>query len=275
MTKSTVVSATVTVPASSTARSFAITASAIPSTAPSPPAPQTAAKTKPTPVLVIRYAAAVLTGQPDMLEAVAPSFVRDSARIKKDEDGWILESSEFARCTTGEQVFPIADDIVSRIHRILALYCDFTPTFSVEHIYWINAEGKKLRSIRGSIPVNIVSSKGLAELKGMRGSAPLGSAVLEAITLDPAVEEALTLHGEIALSWAQVYDILEFVGGVDGAVKAGHANRKKTDTVRQTANHYGHLGRQKNNPLPPNPPTLAEANEFTRSVLKRWISSRL
>jgi hypothetical protein len=210
-----------------------------------------------------------------MLEAVAPAFVSDRARIKKDKEGWILESSAFAACTTGEQVFPIADDIASRIHRILALHCNFTPTFSVQHIYWINGEGEKLRSIRGSIPVNVVSSTGLAELKGMSGAVPLGSAVLEAINLDPAVNEALTLHGETKLSWGQIYDIIEFVGGVDGVVKAGYANRKKTGSVRQTANHYRHLGKQKNNSLPSNPPTLAEATEFARGVLKRWISSRL
>jgi len=118
-----------------------------------------------------------------MLESVAPCFVSNNARIKKDEEGWILESSEFASCTTGEQVFPIADDIVSRVHRILALYCGATDTLSVEHIYWINAEGEPLRSIRGSMPVNVVSSKGLAELKSMSGTLPLGSTVFQAMNL--------------------------------------------------------------------------------------------
>lgn len=136
-------------------------------------------------------------------------------------------------------------------------------------------EGEKLRSIRGSMPVNVVSSKGLAELKRMSGAEPLGSAVFQAMILDPAVNEALTLHGESELSWSQVYDIIEFVGGVDRIAKAGYANRKKTSTVRQTANHYRHLGRQKNNPLPSNPSTLGEGSEFARSLLKRFISSRL
>lgn len=150
---------------------------------------------------VIQYAAAVLKGQPDLLEAIAPCFVSDNARIRKHKEGWILESSEFASCTTGEQVFPIADDIVARIHGILALYCGTTPTISVEHIYWIDAACEPLRSIRGSISVNVISSKGLAELQAMRGTQPLGSAVYQSMILDAAVGGALTLHGEGGISW--------------------------------------------------------------------------
>lgn len=134
-----------------------------------------------------------------------------------------MESSEFASCTTGEQVFPIADDIAARIHRILALYCGTTPTISVEHIYWINAAGEPLRSIRGSISVNVISSKGLAELQAMRCTEPLGSAVYQSMIPDAAVGGALTLHGEGGLSWPRIYDIIEFLGGEAGIVKAGYA----------------------------------------------------
>src|ERR1035441_1860457 len=123
VSKTSIVSATVTIPARSPARSLSIAmGTPIPSTSPSEPAPLAVAKAGRT-LPVLRYAAAVLKGQPEMLESVAPCFVSNNARIKKHEEGWILESSEFASCTTGEQVFPIADDIVSRVHRILALYC--------------------------------------------------------------------------------------------------------------------------------------------------------
>jgi hypothetical protein len=228
----------------------------------------------------IQYAAAVLTGQGDTLESIAPCFNSDRARIKKQRlkkqiDSWVLESSEFSSCTTGDEVFSIVDDILSRINRILAVYCSFTPELSAECISWINAEGESLRTIRGAIPTDIISSKGMAELKGMSGTQPLGSAVLEGMTRDSAVEEALSLHGEGGLSWSQVYDIIDFVGGIDGIAKAGYANKEKTGIIRRTANHHRHLGNSKNFPLPPNPPTLDKASEFARSLLKIWISSRL
>ena len=277
MNKTTVVSATVTIPAESSARSLAITGTPLPSTAPSLPAQPAAAKGKPPEdsSRPVRYAAAVLKGQPDMLERIAPCFVSNNAKIEKHQEDWFLESSEFASCTKGEQIFPIADDVVSRVNRILSLYCGATSTLSVEHIYWINAEGTPLRTIRGSATVNVVSSKGLAQLKTMSGTQPLGSAVFQAMVVDSAVNEALSLHGEDELSWGQIYDVIEFLGGVDAVDKAGYASKKQTRTVRQTANHYRHLGGPKKNPLPSHPPTLPEASEFARSLLKSWISSRL
>lgn len=275
MNKTTVVTATVSVPAESPARSLEFTTGTpVPATAPPAPAPQ--AVTKPGPTLQpIRYAAAVLKGQAHMLAYVAECFDSNDARVRKHEEGWILESSEFTSCTTGEQVFPIADDILSRLHRILALYCGADEALSVAHIYWINAAGEKLRAIRGVLPINVISSKGLAELKTMSGTQPLGSAVFQAMIRDATVKEALALHGEGGLSWSQVYDIIEFLGGVDVIVKAGYANRKQTRAVRQTANHYRHLGSPKSSPLPSNPPGLAEASEFARTLLKHWLSSRL
>ena len=121
----------------------------------------------------------------------------------------------------------------------------------------------------------MISSKGIAELKTMRGTQPLGSAVLQSMILDAAVREALTLHGESGLSWPEIYDIIEFLGGEAGIAKPGYDNKKKTCAVRQTANHYRHLGSPKKFTLPSSPPTLAEASDFARGLLQRWISSRI
>jgi hypothetical protein len=271
-----IVTATATLPEPSATRRVTLTATPMPPTAPTAPAQPVATKTAtnltPQP---IRYAAAVLEGGLNIFEWAAPCFASNNARIKKHEETWILESSEFASCTTGEQVFPIADDLVSRIHRILSLYCDSTPSFSVEYISWIDAEGEPKRSIRGFSTVNLISPDGLAQLATMSGTQPLGSAVLQAMTLDSAVNEALILHGEDDLRWSQVYDIVEFLGGVAGVVKAGYATDKQTRSVKQTANHHRHLGSPKKSALPSHPPTLAEASEFARSLLKCWIASRL
>jgi hypothetical protein len=277
MNKTATLTANARVPAQSDARSIRIdTGTPVPSTSvATPPAPTASAATN-SKLPQIRYAAAVLNGQPHMLEAVASCFASDIARIKKHaEEGWILESVEFASCTSGEQVFPIADDVVSRVHRILALYCGADDSLSVGHIYWINAEGESLRSIRGTLPVNVISSTGIAELQGASGGRPLGSAVLQAMIRDSRVNEALALHGESGLSWSQVYDIIEFIGRKAGTAKTGYANRKQIGPVRQTANHYRHPGSPKAYPLPANPPALAEASEFARTLLKRWIASRL
>jgi len=279
----TTVSATVTVPATSPVWGMKIKTTVNPPGVPSPmpaPSPAQLAVAKTTPSPAIRYAAAVLTGQEDVLASIAPCFDSDSARIKKQrlkekEDSWVLESSEFALCTTGEEVLAAADGIISRIDQILALYGNYEPTFSVDCISWIDAKGESFRTIRDSFLVNVVSSKGLAELKGASGKQPLGSAVFEVMTRDVKVNEALTLHGDSGLSWSQVYDIIDFVGGIRSIVKAGYATRKQTADVRQTANHYRHQGLKKKPTLPADPPTLVQSNAFARGLLKRWIASRL
>jgi hypothetical protein len=134
---------------------------------------------------------------------------------------------------------------------------------------------RQAASIRGFLPVNVISSKGLAELKTKRGSQPLGSAVMQAMNDDAAVKEGLTLHGADGLSWSQIYDIIEFLGGEAGIARAGYAAAKQTRVVRRTANHYRHLGSPKKYPLPSNPPLLVDAGEFASSFVKQYISSRL
>lgn len=109
----------------------------------------------------------------------------------------------------------------------------------------------------------------------MSGTQPLGSAVFQAMNLDPAVKEALGLHGEGELRWPQIYDIIEYLGGIDEIVKAKFASRGAIRTVQRTANHYRHLGSTRKSSLPSNPTPLAEGVDFARSLLRRWIASRL
>jgi hypothetical protein len=281
--KPTTVSATVTVPASSPVWGISMATTIDPLGTPGPLAassPAQPAVVRTTPSLPIRYAVALLTGQEEALVSIAPCFDSDSARIKKQrlkekEDSWVLESSQFAPCTTGMEVLAVADDILSRIHRVLALYCNFTPVLEVKCISWISAEGESFRTIRDSVAINVTSSKGLEDLRGIRGKQPLGSTVFEATESDSKVEEALTLHGDSGLNWWQIYDIIDFVGGVKVIANAGYASRKQAIAVRQTANHYRHQGLRKKPVLPVNPPTLAQANGFARALLKSWIESRL
>ena len=276
--KKVTVSATATFPETgaeeSLAESFSMTGAPILADAP-PELPQRAPAKPNAKKLVIRHAAAVLTGQSDFLERVSPCFVSDNAKIRKLGEKWVLESCEFESCETAEQLFSVADDLVSRVHRILALYCNCTPVLEAKYISWTNGEGEPWRAIRGSMGVNIISSKGLAQLGKMRGKQPLGSAVFQSMNLDPPVKEALAIHGEGELGWSQIYDIIEFLGGIKGIVKAKFATSERTRAIRQTANYYRHLGSTKKSPLPSNPPSIAEGGDFARGLLKLWIGSRL
>ena len=56
---------------------------------------------------------------------------------------------------------------------------------------------------------------------GVGRTQPLGSAILDAMNRDSKANEALALHGDTGLTWSQIYDIIDVVGGVRRIVKAG------------------------------------------------------
>jgi hypothetical protein len=51
------------------------------------------------------------------------------------------------------------------------------------------------------------------------------------MTRDVKVNEALALHGDSGLSWSQVYDIIDLIGGLKGIVKAGYAAGRQASAV--------------------------------------------
>lgn len=118
-----------------------------------------------------------------------------------------------------------------------------------------------------------IPPRGIAELADASGVQPLGSAIAQRAASDAAVDEALKLRGDFG--WSQIYDIIEFLGGADRIATAGWTSKKRTSEVRQTANHFRHLGSPKQSRLPARPPTIDQARVFAGDLLKRWIASRL
>jgi hypothetical protein len=103
----------------------------------------------------------------------------------------------------------------------------------------------------------------------------LATVVLSRAVIDPSIAEALSLVGHEALTWGRVYDIIEFVGGPSSIKKSGFASERKAAHVKRTANHYRHLGNPGKYPLPPNPPTLADARVFAIDLMTKWIVERI
>src|ERR1700758_1836893 len=104
MKKPVIVSNFVTVPASSEVWGINLVVTPMPPgtlPAPTPQPPSSSAQqavAKPAPPM--KYAGAVLTGQEDILAFIAHCFDCESARItkhkiKRQEESWVLESSEF------------------------------------------------------------------------------------------------------------------------------------------------------------------------------------
>jgi hypothetical protein len=213
-----------------------------------------------------------LIGQADTLEKVAPCFQGDTVRIVRRDGDWFLESSAFDACINGGQVFPIADNILRLVHRISYLYAGLISPFEIGYVQPFNEDGVPLRrALRASARFNVYSAAGIEELQNSRGAQTLGSEAVDRAMTDQQFLAALSLIGEDELQWPHIYDILEFLD-LEVIIKKKWATRKEVRRLRQTANHFRHLGRPKKNPLPPEPPSLNESRSCVLGLLKKWIS---
>jgi len=226
-------------------------------------------------IIMPHYAAALL-GRKDILEDIAQCFTTALVTIRlRRELEWIMESSNFELCQSDEQVYTKAKALVSQIHQLLGLYLGlYYKPLSISSIMILNDDDEVIRRrIYATMEVRV-------HLRATRTFNPTASGsvatdVLSGAFDDPAITEALSLVGDETPTWARVYDIIKFLGDEGSIAKSGLAPRHDTRRVRQTANHYRHLGSPKKHPLPLNPPTLSEAALFATDLLKKWIANRI
>lgn len=221
----------------------------------------------------MRFVAEV-EGKPHTIEAISPCVQGAGARFRKIENQWILESTALDKCSSKDEAFRVADDLVGRINSILAIYLGLSHACSVRSMLWLNDLGRPFkRSLRERIMVNVYLPPQKSELvKVVRGET-LGSSLTHQAGTNAVLRECLSLIRGETLQWSQVYDVIEYLGGATEIEAAGIAAKASTARVRQTANHYRHLGSKKKYPLPKNPPSLEEARKFTRGILTKWIES--
>jgi hypothetical protein len=223
----------------------------------------------------MRYAA-VLEGPVASLAKCAQCFTSDLCRITELNSLWVLKSSSFNSCSSSSDVFPLADRMISTVRRILSLYCGLSYPLTVTSIQCIHPAGHICgNTIRAAQSTVITSPKAMTELAGRIHERPLATAIFESTLTDDTIKEALTLYQDTENRWADVYNIIEFLGGPDQIGQSGLGARTVASVVKRTANHYRHLGHPKSFLLPSNPPTLGEASLFAKRALSRWIESRL
>lgn len=222
-----------------------------------------------------RYVA-VLESPVTGLAQFAQCFNSDVCRIMELNGVWVLESSRFSACSDSLEVFPIADEILSVVRRIMSLYRGLSYPPTVNYIQCLDTNGHRCGSrIRGSMTVMITSPTAMTELTKPINGHPLATAILECAQKDAKISEALTLYQDIEPRWADVYDIIEFLGGPKQIEQSGFGTAKEARVVKQTANYYRHLGRPMSALLPPNPPALGKASLFAKKALSLWIESHL
>jgi hypothetical protein len=189
---------------------------------------------------------------------------------------WILESKAFEACASADEAFATVDTLLRTINRIFTIYVSVFEPFRANTILAFDDGGKLVqRRGRTSIDVTVIGSAGIRELSATLGGDSLGSVLLACATTDRRVAEALALVESHAITWPQIYDVIEFLGGADEIAASALAPRADTVRIRRTANHYRHLGGKRGYPLPANPPRLREARSFATTLLKKWLYAQV
>jgi len=217
--------------------------------------------------------AAALKGEKNVLEDIAPCFNTALSTIRRRDDEWIMESSNFEQCQSVEEAYTVANALLRQINQVLYLYLRLVSPFSISSIMVFDGYILVRRRMWAIIDFNAYGSA--IKTLSPTASGSLAADVLSLAASDPAVREALSLCGHEALTWSRIYDIIEFLGGPSLIAESGRSSKKKKTTrVKQTANHYRHLGNPQNYKLPSNPPTLRAASLFAFDILQKWIAQK-
>jgi len=217
--------------------------------------------------------AAALKGEKNVLEDIAPCFNTALSTIRRRDDEWIMESSNFEQCQSVEEAYTVANALLRQINQVLYLYLRLVSPFSISSIMVFDGYILVRRRMCAIIDFNAYGSA--IKTLSPTASGSLATDVLSLAASDPAVREALSLCGHEALTWSRIYDIIEFLGGPSLIAESGRSSKKKKTTrVKQTANHYRHLGNPQNYKLPSNPPTLRAASLFAFDILQKWIAQK-
>ena len=217
--------------------------------------------------------AAALKGEKNVLEDIAPCFNTALSTIRRRDDEWIMESSNFEQCQSVEEAYTVANALLRQINQVLYLYLRLVSPFSISSIMVFDGYILVRRRMWAIIDFNAYGSA--IKTLSPTASGSLATDVLSLAASDPAVREALSLCGHEALTWSRIYDVIEFLGGPSLIAESGRSSKKKKTTrVKQTANHYRHLGNPQNYKLPSNPPTLRAASLFAFDILQKWIAQK-
>lgn len=185
-----------------------------------------------------------------------------------------LSGAPFETCATPDEVTETASHVLRRLASILEVYAGASDDFTVKNVFWKDDRGHLMQRI-----ITVIKLRMIGDLKDLATSrtsnTTLGSDLLRLASIDDDVARAFDLIGGKAIGWYEIYDLIDVMGNVGGIVDRGWATRDdKLSSIRQTANHYRHLGSTANK-LPNNPPNLHDARATITNIFRRWLIERL
>jgi hypothetical protein len=218
-----------------------------------------------------------LTGEEADFKLLEPCFQSNDLRIVKHDELSFLESERLNSFTDANGVWAVADELLTQLHTTFHLFAGASPRFALGFAQPYSDDGAPLlggRAVRAALTINVVCPQGITKLASSAPNGTFGSHVVSRAAADSTVRAALALIPTSEMSWYHIYDIIEFIGPKAIADK-GWALTGDVRRIKQTANHYRHLGRPIGNQLPPNPPTIHQARTRALEFLRLWLLERV
>ncbi|MGH8645413.1 MAG: hypothetical protein ACREX4_13505 [Gammaproteobacteria bacterium] len=217
-----------------------------------------------------------IDGDADALKRLSGLFCGLSFIITAAPDGRVfLSGASFETCATPEEVTETASHVLRWLASILEVYAGASDKFTVKNVFWIDDRGHLMQRIILTMEFRMLGDFTVLAASST-SNATLGSDLLRLASMDDQVARAFDLIGGKVIGWYEIYDLIDVMGKVRGLVNRGWAARGPLSSIRQTANHYRHLGSAaKKYKLPNNPSRFHDARATIINIFRRWLDERL
>jgi hypothetical protein len=228
-----------------------------------------------------------LQGDQQDLQMLGGQLAKGSVIIFHEGDRYFLRCADFASLGNSESVYQLAKEIIPKIQGIAATRLHrFVHIGPVGHV--IDPAGNQ----HAFAEVNVV----LQEVRLFAAAAIAGDSMptvqppltdfeqdISVALGDTNVGIALRFMGNKENRWSNLYKVLDTIesdlGGEKHLETKGWVSKTKLKLFTNTANDYIALGEAARHGVlkkqsPPNPMSLAEAEELLGEVLQKWIESK-
>lgn len=212
-------------------------------------------------------------------------FNSNELKVVKEANGYYLYSNRFSSVKDAKEVRIIAEKLVEKMLGAAMLIRSNLKPFKLGNVNRQNEDGSKDIYFKVSIKASTrskatfgVYSNGVAQ----KANTSKAALIFDVADNDKKVEHALRIWGKEPHDWINMYKILEIIeSDVGGKIyQEGLANKSEVDRFTQTANSVEALGDKarhgiKKVPLPKKPMTIQEAQYLIRSLINKWIDSKV
>lgn len=218
-----------------------------------------------------------VSGAHELVSALPGLLAGYPATVRADGPGraWIdfhRPMETFSINAAARNIFEESDRWIRAFSGLVCVRRGFGGGLTLHQVTFRFLDGR--RCADASITISVVR----AEWPGLQVAQADGKSAfarqLERVNRSPQACELLLLLGSDLVSWPRIYDVLEFLGR-DTLSGMGLLSKKQFERIRRTANHYRHLGGQRDYSLPKDPPTLAEASSQVLDVVMRYLEETL